>query len=400
MVEDGNETPIADAAAHIERGLAVLSAEDIEAVAAVELGNDIQIISSLMSRLELQRARRLRRFDAGHGHVPSGDGSTTNWLSRTCHLPGHLAERQVRFARQLPELEATQEAVKQGQIGIEHALEIARATDDMGPAAEEEMLAAAKQTDPGDLRKVARELRHRVDSDGLARLAQEQHRKRRLRMYELPDGMLGLEGALPVEGGVALRLTLESLIGIPPKYDDRTQQQRQADALMALCQRQLDSGRLPKVGGRKPHLTVVVRAETLAGEPGAPAAHLEGAGPISVETAKRLMCGASVSVLQVDGKGAALRLGRARRLATEPQRRVMEAKYETCIFSSCRWETRFCEPHHLDEWVLGGSTDVERMVPLCSAIHHHLVHEGGWRLEEQPDGTIVPIPPWPPPDDG
>ena len=50
----------------------------------------------------------------------------------------------------------------------------------------------------------------------------EQRRKRRLHLFDLEDGMLGVEGALPVEGGVMLRLTLESLIGTPPKGDDRT----------------------------------------------------------------------------------------------------------------------------------------------------------------------------------
>ncbi|MEP7105793.1 MAG: DUF222 domain-containing protein, partial [Chloroflexota bacterium] len=147
-----------------------------------------------------------------------------------------------------------------GQIGIEHALEIARATDDLGAGAEAELLSAA------------REIRHRVDADGMARRAMEQFRKRRLHLYDLPDGMLGVEGALPLEGGAALRLTLESRTGVPPKGDDRSQQQRQADALIELCRRQLDSGTLPSSNGRKPPLTVVVQAATLAGEPGAPAA--------------------------------------------------------------------------------------------------------------------------------
>jgi hypothetical protein len=199
----------------------------------------------------------------------------------------------------------------------------------------------------------------------MARQALDQLRKRRLHLFNLPDGMLGLEGALPPEGGVALRLTLEALTGVPPKDDERTQQQRNADALMELCERQLDSGKLPRVNGRKPHLTVVVQAETLAGRSGAPAAHLEGAGPISGETAKRLLCGGSVSVLTVDKSGVALDLGRARRLASEPQRRVLVAQSQYCNFPGCSWEARFCTPHHLDEWALGGGTKVTRMVLLC-----------------------------------
>jgi hypothetical protein len=191
-----------------------------------------------------------------------------------------------------------------------------------------------------------------------------------------------------------LKLCLHSLTGIPPKGDDRSQQQRNADALMELCRRQLDSGKLPRVGGRKPHLMVMVSEETLAGVPGAPPAWLEGAGVISVETAKRITSGGTLSHVLLDKDGVALKLGRARRLASEPQRRVLTALGKgICWWPSCTWEARYCETHHLDIWWKGGGTDVDRMVLLCLK-HHPLVFEGGWKLEKRPDGTIRPIPPW------
>jgi hypothetical protein len=220
----------------------------------------------------------------------------------------------------------------------------------------------------------------------MAREAFEQQRKRRLRLFDLADGMLGVEGALPVEGGAALRMTLESLIGVPPKGDERTQEQRNADALMEACTKLLDSGKLPSRNGRKPHLTVVVQAQTGG-------AQLEGAGPISGETARRLLCGGSVSVLTVDKKGAALDLGRSRRLATEAQRRALLARDGRCQWPGCNWEARFCEPHHLDEWAHGGGTSVDRMVLLCRVKHHPMVHEAGWKLAIGDDGRLEALPP-------
>jgi hypothetical protein len=382
------------AMARFEEGLALLSSEDLGPIAPVDLGCHIKQIRGFIDRLEAQCARRVELFDRERGFASTADSSTTSWLRNNCHLSGFSADRHLKLARQLPELEATQKALVAGEIGIEHALEIARATDDIGVGAEAELLSAAREKDPSDVRQAAKEIRHRVDAEGMARLAMEQFRKRRLHLYNLPDGMLGVEGTLPPEGGVALKLTLESLIGVPPKGDDRTQRQRCADALMELCTRQLDSGTLPGVNGRKPHLMVVVQAETLAGEPGAPAAHLEGAGPISVETAKRLLCDGSVSVLTVDKKGVALDLGRSRRLASEPQRRVMVGRDQHCVGPGCDWEARFCTPHHLDEWALGGGTKVDRMVLLCKYKHHPLVHEGGWKVVEKADGSIDLMPPW------
>ncbi|HEY8641411.1 MAG TPA: DUF222 domain-containing protein [Candidatus Dormibacteraeota bacterium] len=378
----------------VERGLALIAEQDISAVAPLQLGADIKRIRGVINRAEAQCVRRVEVFDREDAYASSGDTSTTSWLRNNCQLSGFSADKHVKLARQLPELRATQKALESGQIGIEHALEVARATDDMGPAAEAELLSAARTKDPAEVRLAAKEIRHRVDAAGMARQAMERFRKRRLHLIDLPDGMIGLEGALPPEGGVALKLTLESLTGVPPKGDERTQQQRHADALMELCRRQLDSGTLPSINGRKPHLTVVVQAETLAGAPGAPAAQLEGAGPISGETAKRLLCGGSASVLTADSKGAALDLGRSQRLGSEPQRRVLAARDKGCVVPGCNWEARFCDVHHLDEWALGGGTRVRRMVLLCKVSHHPLVHEGGWKLAENEDRTFALVPPW------
>ncbi len=394
MFDASETTHVTAALPHFEAAFALLANQDLDPVPPVQLGCDIKALRSLIDRLEAQCARRVERFDRDRGYAPSGEGSATNWLRRHCHMSGATADRHVKFARQLPDLEKTQAALASGQIGIEHALEIARATEDMGAGAEGELLEAARSKDPLEVRQVARELRHRTDPSGMAELALAQQRKRRLRLYQLGDGMLGLEGALPPEGGVALKLCLDSLIGVPPKDDERSQPQRQADALLELCRRQLDSGELPRLGGRKPHLTLVVQAESLAGLPGAPAAQLEGYGAISVETAKRIASGGSLSVLTVDSQGVALNLGRSRRLASEPQRRVLAARRPQCAWPGCTWEARHCEPHHLDAWWLGGGSDVMRMVLLCRSRHHPLVFEGGWQVELQPDGSVVPTPPW------
>jgi hypothetical protein len=53
---------------------------------------------------------------------------------------------------------------------------------------------------------------------------------------------------------------------------------------------------------------------------------------------------------------------------------------------------RHCRIHHVNDWVAGGVTDVDNLIPLCAA-HHHLVHEGGWTLTLRPDRTITLIRP-------
>jgi hypothetical protein len=94
----------------------------------------------------------------------------------------------------------------------------------------------------------------------------------------LDDGSLYLQGVLDPEGGAALRSALEPLARKRGTGDERLQPKRMADALVELAMLQLDRGRLPRMGGQRPHLMVTTSLDTLLGLPGAPAAELVGAG--------------------------------------------------------------------------------------------------------------------------
>jgi Domain of unknown function (DUF222) len=74
-----------------------------------------------------------------------------------------------------------------------------------------------------------------------------------------------------------------------------------------------------------------------------------------------------------------LNLGRTTRLANRAQRRALRAIYATCGVPGCAVKFDHCQPHHVWFWEKGGPTDLANLLPLCSR-HHHLVHEGGWKL--------------------
>ena len=70
--------------------------------------------------------------------------------------------------------------------------------------------------------------------------------------------------------------------------------------------------------------------------------------------------------------------------------------YRTCAVPGCCIPVGDCEVHHLDEWIRSKCTDIARLVPLCTR-HHHVVHDGGWRIVMdhdrviglyRPDGTL------------
>lgn len=109
---------------------------------------------------------------------------------------------------------------------------------------------------------------------------------------------------------------------------------------------------------------------------------------VPVELARRLACDAEILPAVLSGAGAVLDLGRSQRLASRAQRRALRSMYRTCAFDGCTVPFHHCEVHHVVEWERLGTTDLANLVPLCSQ-HHHLVHEGGWRLRLDADRTLV-----------
>jgi hypothetical protein len=114
--------------------------------------------------------------------------------------------------------------------------------------------------------------------------------------------------------------------------------------------------------------------------------------PIPVETARRLACDAEIIPIVLGGDGIPLDVGRGRRLATRAQRRALRAMYRSCGFGDCDVPYARCRPHHVREWDAGGPTDLDNLVPLCHR-HHHLVHEGRWRLSLDATRTLTIIRP-------
>jgi hypothetical protein len=367
-----------------------LEAVDVESLAPDELGAELKFIRASVDLLELQAARRVAAFDRRQAFYELGEHSTVDWIRTNTHLSGASADSQVVLARQMETLEPTLEAVEQGDISFEHALLIARQLKDLPEStavpAQDELLQAAGRSDPQELRKLGAEIRHRDDPEGSARLAYRQHQKRRLRLFDHPDGMLGIEGALPAPEGMKLRTCLESLIGIPARGDQRSQEQRHADALTELCSRAIGSGMLPRLGGRQPQLTVIVRSQ--AGSE--VSAELEGVGPISLGTLARLRGQDHVERKQkVDGAGVTLNFGRARRCYSDNQREEIATRHPRCVVDGCTVPVRDCEIHHQVAWEEGGETDVKTAVPLCRRRHHPQVTEGGYGLEPRPGGGFV-----------
>ena len=106
---------------------------------------------------------------------------------------------------------------------------------------------------------------------------------------------------------------------------------------------------------------------------------------VSAETSRRIACDASIIEMKHDEKGDVLDVGRKTRKIPPAIRRALDARDPTCVWPGCH--SKFVQGHHLEFWAEGGETKLPNLCNLCS-YHHHLVHDGDYRVEMLADGKF------------
>ena len=98
---------------------------------------------------------------------------------------------------------------------------------------------------------------------------------------------------------------------------------------------------------------------------------LEGAGPISPETAERLSCDARRLTIKPSGRD--LVHSRVGRCASYAQMRALHKRSDHCQYPGCT-AARELEAHHLVADEDGGRTELANLILLCPR-HHKLLHD-------------------------
>lgn len=77
----------------------------------------------------------------------------------------------------------------------------------------------------------------------------------------------------------------------------------------------------------------------------------------------------------LDSAGSPLQMGRRKRLVTEAQALAILTRWMfQCAMPSCN-HTQFIEFHHIVDWIAGGLTNPENLLPLCSHCHSLVTKE-------------------------
>jgi hypothetical protein len=87
-----------------------------------------------------------------------------------------------------------------------------------------------------------------------------------------------------------------------------------------------------------------------------------------------------------DSRGNPLDIGGRRRTVPTALRRALQLRDKGCRFPGCT-NTRV-DSHHVVAWSRGGETKLTNLVSTCRK-HHRYVHELGFRVEPQDDGSFA-----------
>ena len=372
------------------------------------LGDEIATLSAHLDAAAARLLAMIREFDA-RGGWGNGFRSCAEWLSWRVGLDPGAARERVRVARALGELPQLAGALARGELSYAKVRALTRVAT---PETEARLLAVGRAGTAAHVERIVRAWR-RVDRNMEAREAAARHRGRSLQVYPDEDGMMVVRGRLEPEVGAMLLRALEaarealyararaSAAEATVEADPPTPGQRQADALALVAETALEHGLDPGSASERYQVVVHVDAAVLADpdQPGTSA--LEDGVHVSAETSRRLACDATRVVMHHAGDGQVLDVGRRTRAIPPALRRALQARDRGCRFPGCG--VRHTQGHHLHHWANGGPTRLENLALLCRR-HHGAVHEEGYQVARDTDGTLHfrtpggrPIPEVPPP---
>ncbi|MBO0863654.1 MAG: HNH endonuclease [Mycobacterium sp.] len=346
-----------------------------------------------------------------------------DWLRINCAE----ARRRLRDAKQLaprttltgqplpPELPATAEAWRAGQLDEQHLRVIQTFIRDLPEAipadtverAERFLAEQATQLRPDQLEKVAHRCAITINPDGKFSDADRARQRGFSWGPQRRDGMsIGKLVASP-----ELRANLDAwfarfaapgmcnpddatpcVTGEPAQdvKDLRSHAQRQHDALNALVRGQLGD---PKLGVHHGLPVTVIVSTTLQELTAATGYAVTAGGTLLPMHDLIRMASHAYHYLAVfdHHDSRPLYLGRSKRIASPDQRIVLHAKDRGCTAPGCDVSGYWSEVHHVDSWARGGKTDVNNLTLACK--HDNDLAEKGWRTIKLANGDTQWIPP-------
>ncbi len=350
---------------------------------------DVKVVRGFIDRHEAAVTSHLRRLHERGESAPASDLHT-----RSGGVSAKEARRKERRAKALEQAPAVADALANGVIGAEHADVLANVTNRLDEAIvstffdhQHDLARDASRMTPEQFGRSCLDLVRLLERDEGLERAERQRRETELSKRVDRDGMYVLTARMHPELGHAVFNAIDAEVAALVKSaGDRAVDRGRigAEALGNLV-----AGGHQAIRAIEAEIRLHVDATSLLdGIHEDSVCELDDGTPLPPTSVRRLLCNGRIVPIIIDADGVALNVGRQQRLATRTQRRALRAMYRTCAFHGCDVAFNRCEIHHIHEWELGGPSDLDNLLPLCSR-HHHEVHEGGWTLRLAPDRTLT-----------
>ena len=229
---------------------------------AIACGGRVRSLLILQRRLQSCLLEQVASFDAQAFGTAFGSASTQAWVRAYGSLDSSQASALVGAARLTATLPLVAGVFARGEIGVEHLVAIERTTravpDDVLACHDAVLTSLAEHGNPRDMARAGEKITEVWQHDTLAADPSAVLDVRRLSLAQTMDGIWSLDGQLTPEDGAKLAAALEPLMRKRGPEDDRTPQQRRADALTELVDIALRSGDLPQSGGDRTRITLLV----------------------------------------------------------------------------------------------------------------------------------------------
>ncbi len=302
-----------------------------------------------------------------------GASSLDGWLATRFGIGRALARELVLVARRLATMPDLAEAFSAGRLSWDQLRFAVRAETDADDAV---------GMTPVQLQRAAR-VRERTPDD---KPRQARTRETLRFWHDHTNGLLRFSGAVEAsdDGEVIRAAIARRAEQLPPDPETGVYEPfetRCARALLEICSAKIAND------GDADRATVVIHVSEAALEGREGVCETANGVPVSLETIRRRLCDARWQILKVDEANNPVGIGRVSQAIPPAIRRAVRHRDGgRCRFPGCE-RTRLIDVHHLWQWEQGGRTDADNLACLCR-FHHHLAHEGGWKVRGNPNGDL------------
>ena len=349
------------------------------AATADERAEAIGQLAALQCATHAELLRLVAAMDKERDWAADGATDPCAWVVAVCGVTRDRARAWVRVAHALEALPALRAAYAAGRLSWDQIEAVTRFAT---PETEAEVLAEVEGLSARQVRLLARQRRPitRPEAEDAERLTslvfRPDHRRGGIRV----NGFLTTDMGASVAAALGRHAESMGPNPVTGRWDPLPRR-------LALALHDVASSANSQAIATRPDLaTVVLHADVEIVDGSVAGNGTVGDATVAHDGVLRALCDAKVELHLHHPDGPVVGATRSSRTIPPWLRRAVTHRDGTCRFPGCERPIR--QLHHIHHWSRGGHHATWNLVGLCWD-HHTLVHEGGWRIEGNPEGCVT-----------